>query len=221
MSKLSIQTNDESVQIICKRDPTMKKLVTAIGDIEVSLRTDYFSSIVRSIIGQQISVAAAVAIYGRLQGLLGGIVTLEGLLTKSHEELREVGLTKRKTEYLKDLADKVRTNELDLDNIKKYDDAEIMKQLINVKGIGKWTAEMFLILTLGRKDILAIDDVALQRAAKWLYDTEKSERRNILIEKIPLWKPYCSVVSFYLWEAIHLGLIADYDSIDDLVNKNV
>lgn len=221
MSKLYIQTTDEPVQIICKRDPTMKKLITVIGDIVISLRTDYLSSIVRSIIGQQISVPAASAIYGRLEELLDGKIIAEGLLTKSKEELRQVGLTKRKSDYVKDLAEKVMTNELDLENITQYNDDKIMEQLINVKGIGKWTAKMFLILTLGRKDVLAIDDVGIQRAAKWLYEVDKSERRKILIEKSLLWKPYRSVVSFYLWEAIHLGLITDYESVNELVKKDM
>lgn len=217
MNELSIRVSDEPVQIICKRDPTMKKLITVIGDIEISLRTDYLSSIVRSIMGQQISVAAASAIYGRLEELLAGKITAEGLLAKSKEELRQVGLTNRKTEYVKDLAEKVVSNELDLENLTNYSDDKIIDQLINVKGIGKWTSQMFLILTLGREDVLAIDDVGIQRAAKWLYEVEKSERRNVLIEKSPLWMPHRSIVSFYLWEAIHLGFITDYESIDELV----
>src|SRR5690625_138991 len=125
-------------------------------------------------------------------------------------------LTKRKAEYVKDLATKVNASELDLENIAKYSNEEIMKQLTNVKGIGKWTAEMFLILTLGREDILAIDDVGIQRAAKWLYEVDTSKRRDILVEKSDLWKPNRSIVSFYLWEALHLDFIAQYNSIDDI-----
>lgn len=219
MSKLYIQMSDESVQTICQRDSTMKKLINIIGDIEVILRTDYLSSIVRSIIGQQISVAAANAIYGRLKLFLDNEITAEKLFEKSKEELREVGLTNRKAEYVKDLAEKVLTNELDLKNISQNSNEEITKQLINVKGIGKWTAEMFLILTLGREDVLAIDDVGIQRAAKWLYQVEKSERRQILVDKSHVWKPYRSVVSFYLWEAIHLGYITEYKSIDEISVK--
>lgn len=219
MSKLYIQMSDESVQTICQRDPTMKKLIDIIGDIEVILRTDYLSSIVRSIIGQQISVAAANAIYGRLKVFLDNKITAEKLFEKSNEELREVGLTNRKADYVKDLAEKVLTNELDLRNISQNSNEVIIKQLINVKGIGKWTAEMFLILTLGREDVLAIDDVGIQRAAKWLYQVEKSERRQILVDKSHVWKPYRSVVSFYLWEAIHLGYITEYKSIDEISVK--
>lgn len=216
MKKLHIHTKDKPVQTICERDPEMKKLITAIGDIDISLRSDSLASIVRSIIGQQISVSAASTIYSRLLDLLDGEITVEGLLAHSEEDLRNVGLTYRKADYVKDLAEKVNTGELDLNNIADYDDEDIMKQLINVKGIGKWTAEMFLILSLGREDILAVDDVGIQRAAQWLYNVDKSERRQILIEKSPLWTPYRSVVSHYLWEAIHKGFLNDYASIDEL-----
>src|SRR5699024_4297634 len=117
-------------------------------------------------------------------------------------DLRAVGLTKRKAEYVKDLATKVNASELDLENIAKYSNEEIMKQLTNVKGIGKWTAEMFLILTLGREDVLAIDDVGIQRAAKWFYDLDTSNRRDTLVHKCDIWYPNRSIASSYLWAAL-------------------
>ncbi|ARD49492.1 hypothetical protein SporoP37_16025 [Sporosarcina sp. P37] len=219
MSTLYIHTEDQRVKSICERDAAMKQLISLVGDLKIPLRSDYLSSIVRSIIGQQISVSAASAIYGRLLELLGGSITVKGLLDTSNEELRQAGLTVRKAEYVKDLAEKITANELDLENIADYDDASVMKQLISVKGIGKWTAEMFLILSLGREDILAVDDVGIQRAAKWLYGADQSERRQILIDKSPLWAPYRSIVSHYLWEAIHLGFVSDYDSIDQVLQS--
>src|SRR5699024_6061122 len=148
--------------------------------------------------------------------LFEGEMTSQKLLAISEADLRAVGLTKRKAEYVKDLATKVNASELDLENIAKYSNEEIMKQLTNVKGIGKWTAEMFLILTLGREDILAIDDVGNQRDTKWLYEVDTSKRSDILVEKSDLWKPNRSIVSFYLWEALHLDYIAQYNSIDDI-----
>ncbi|HLR15361.1 MAG TPA: DNA-3-methyladenine glycosylase 2 family protein [Bacillota bacterium] len=214
MDTLTIYQDDPSVKELCERDPSMKKLITIIGDLNISLRTNYLASIVRSIIGQQISVPASKAIHQRLTDSLEGQLTVEGLLAKTKDELRDVGLTNRKVDYIKDLAEKVATGTLDLENISNYSDEEVIRQLTHVKGIGKWTAEMFLMLTLGRKDILAVDDVGLQRAAMWLYGVEKSERRQVLIDQSPLWKPYRSIVSFYLWEAIHLGLLTKYPSIE-------
>lgn len=219
MEKITFKMNDASVKKVCEQDPVMKKLIMTIGDIEVVLRTEYFASLVRSIIGQQISVSAASAIYGRLQQLLNDHITAEGLLEQSTEDLRSVGLTKQKTKYVQDLAGKVASGELDLQHLATYDDKMIVRQLTNVKGIGKWTAEVFLLLTLGRQDVLAADDVGLQRAAQWLYKTEKSERRNILVEKSELWKPYRSIAVFYLWEAIHLGYVVDYGTVEEVERR--
>ncbi|ARK22926.1 DNA-3-methyladenine glycosylase 2 family protein [Sporosarcina sp. P26b] len=214
---LHITTRDPAVQSLGAKDPRLKQLISLIGDIEVPLRTDYVSSIVRSIIGQQISVNAASAIYARLLDLLGGHITVDGLIMTSKEQLREVGLTMRKSDYVKDLADKIANGDLDLDHIATYDDDEILKQLIHVKGIGKWTAEMFLILSLGRPDILAVDDVGIQRSAQWLYGVEKAERRQLLIEKSPLWAPERSIASHYLWEAIHLDFVQEFQSLEEVV----
>src|SRR5699024_11971122 len=134
----------------------------------------------RSIIGQQISVNAASAIYGRLQQLVNGHITAEGLLEQSTENLRSVGLTKQKTKYVQYLAEKVESGELDIQHLATYDDKMIVKQLTKVKGIRKWTAQVCLLLTLGRQDVLAAVDVVLQRAAQWLYRTEQSERRDLV-----------------------------------------
>lgn len=217
MHTIYINQSEEAVQKICHADPQMQKLVKAVGDIEVPLRSNYFMSLVRSIVGQQISVAAAQAIYDRLKLLLDNKVTASSLLAVPSNQLREAGLTYRKIEYVKDLATKVSNGELDLQNINAFDNRSLLKRLTSVKGIGKWTAEMFLILSLGRMDILAIDDVGLQRAAHWLYQVDASDRRNILIKKKPLWEPNLSIASFYLWEAVHLNFITKYDSIDSVI----
>lgn len=217
MYTMFINQSDEAVQRICEADPEMQKLIKAVGDLEVPLRNNYFMSLVRSIIGQQISVSAAQAIYDRLEKLLDNEVTAQTLLSVTPEQLREAGLTYRKIEYVKDLATKAANAELDLQHITKLDNPSVMKHLTNVKGIGKWTAEMFLILSLGRMDILAIDDVGLQRGAQWLYQVDKADRRSILIEKSPLWEPNLSIASFYLWEAVHLHFITDYDSINSVI----
>src|SRR5699024_11368379 len=111
-------------------------------DKNVVLRTEYFASLVRSIIGQQISVSAASDIYGRLQQWENDHITAEGLLEQSTEDLKSFGLTKQKTKYVQDLAGKVASGELDFQHLATYDDKMIVRQLTNVKGIGKWTAEV-------------------------------------------------------------------------------
>ena len=96
------------------------------------------------------------------------------------------------------------------------DNSSVIKQLTSIRGIGKWTAEMFLIFSLGRMNVLAVDDIVLQRGAKWLYEVDKSERRQILLDKQPVWDPHLTIASFYLWEVVHLGFDKKYQSIDDI-----
>lgn len=216
MEKLVIHHDDPAVIELCTADSLMKKLVEIIGDIELPLRPDYFLSLVRSMIGQQISVQAASAIFGRLETLLGNHVTPVAILEKSDEDLRGIGLSIRKIAYLKDLSKKIDTGEIKLDQLDKLDNKEVIKLLTSIKGIGKWTAEMFLIFSLRRMDVLALDDIGIQRGAKWLYQVDKSKRRTILVEKADLWTPHFTIASIYLWEVVHLELMFRYDSIHDM-----
>src|SRR5699024_4787244 len=132
MNKLLIQTSDESVQALCKKDTILKKLINVIVDIEINLRKDYFKSLIVSIIVQLISIDAASTNYELIEELFEGEMTSQKLLAISEADLRAVGLTKRKAEYVKDLATKVSESELDLENMAKYSNEEIMKQLTNV-----------------------------------------------------------------------------------------
>src|SRR5690625_2473614 len=153
MEKIFIRKQDQEVKAVCHADPKMNQLIKAIGDIEITLRTDYFKSLVRSIVGQQISVAAASAIYGRLDILLENAITPDSLLQVTEEQLREVGLTYRKIAYVQDLASKVQQSELNLLQLTDLDNQTIIKQLTSVKGIGKWTAEIYHLLSLRRMDV--------------------------------------------------------------------
>ncbi|WP_430786341.1 DNA-3-methyladenine glycosylase family protein [Virgibacillus flavescens] len=215
MEKLIVKADDPAVQELCASDPRMNKLVRIIGDIEFTLRPDYFISLVRSIVGQQISVQAAGAIYNRLEKLLDD-VSAANILKKSDEELKSVGLSVRKTAYLKDLANAIEDGTIDLAKLDELDNQEIIKLLTSVKGIGKWTAEMFLLFSLGRMNVLALDDIGIQRGAKWLYQVDQSERRKILVEKSNLWDPHFTLASIYLWEIVHLDLMSKYESIDEM-----
>lgn len=216
MEKLVIKTNDPAVIELCDVDPFLKKLIYGIGDIELTLRPDYLLSLVRSIVGQQISVQAATAIFGRLQILFDQNITASGILEKSDEQLRAVGLSVRKVEYMKDLSRKVVDGVIDLTNLDHLDNATVLKQLTSVKGIGKWTAEMFLIFSLRRMDVLALDDIGIQRGAKWLYQVDQSERRKILVNKAEVWAPHLTIASIYLWNIVDLGILSKYNSIDEM-----
>ncbi|WP_163970853.1 DNA-3-methyladenine glycosylase family protein [Oceanobacillus halotolerans] len=217
MENLFITQNDPDVITLKERDPLMEKLITIIGDFTVSMRTDYFQSLVRSIVGQQISVAAASAIYQRLLETVNGQLTPHQIYQMDNQTLRSAGLTGRKLSYIQDLASKIEKRELHLYQLNKEDNTTVLKQLTSIKGVGRWTAEMFLIFSLGRMNVLAVDDIGLQRGAQWLYQVDQSKRRTILQEKASSWDPHLTIASLYLWKIVDLGYIHKYDSIDDII----
>lgn len=214
--KKQISTKDAQVLDLCQKDPIMAKLITTVGNLTLTMRPNYFKSLVRSIIGQQISVAAASAIFNRLDILMNHSFTAEKMLAETDNALRSVGLSARKALYLRDLSQKVANNSLHLEALNELDNKNIIKELTSIKGIGKWTAEMFLIFSLGRDNVLSLDDIGIQRGAKWLYQVDKSYRRQILIDKTERWSPHCTIASFYLWEVVHLDLERRYLSIDEI-----
>lgn len=214
-----ILQSDKAVIDLGRQDPTMQKLIKIVGNLEIETRPNLFQSLIRSIVGQQISVEAANSIYQRLIRLTENDLTVEKLTNMNPEVLRSAGLSTPKIKYIQDLTQKVASGELNLSALSQLDNQTVIKKLTNVKGIGKWTAEVFLIFSLERMDVLAIDDIGLQRGAKWLYQVEQSERRKILIKKEPLWYPHLTLASFYLWEAVHMRLISNYNSIDELIQE--
>ncbi|WP_099157858.1 DNA-3-methyladenine glycosylase family protein [Virgibacillus ndiopensis] len=216
MEKLIIKKNDNTVKELCKSDPAMKKLISIVGDMEVILRPNYFVSLVRSIIGQLISVQAADAIYSRLETLLHHDVSPKSIEIVTDDQLRSIGLSRRKVSYLRDFSQKILRSEINLQNLNELDNKQIIKQLTSIKGIGKWTVEMFLIFSLGRLNVLALDDIGIQRGAKWLYQVDKTDRRKVLEEKAKLWDPHFTIASFYLWEAVHLNFVSLYESIEEI-----
>lgn len=216
MDKLFINTNDKAVTQLCIQDPILARLIRVVGNLEIDMRPDFFKSLVRSIVGQLISVQAAEAIFNRLNLLLNSNITAESILITEPEHLRNVGLSNRKVDYIRDLAHRVDTSEINLQRLSNLDNKTVISQLTSIKGIGKWTAEMFLIFSLGRMDVLALDDIGTQRGVMWLYQRDRETRRKVLKEKAQLWKPHHTVASFYLWEAVLRDYVRDYQSVEAL-----
>ena len=188
-------------------DPVLKKIINACGPLEVELSTDYFSFLSRSIIGQQLSNKVAFVIWNRLLSLIDGEPSPQKLISLEDEKLREIGVSYSKIGYLKNLSSAVLNNEICLDNLEGIENEEIVKNLTKVKGIGQWTAEMFLIFCLGRRDVFSLGDGGLQRSIKWLYRLDEVPKRKQLMQISEKWKPYRTFASLYLWEAINKNLI--------------
>ncbi|MCS5431634.1 MULTISPECIES: DNA-3-methyladenine glycosylase 2 family protein [Staphylococcus] len=219
MTQWQIDINDPVVQTLMNQDETLAKLIKQIGNIEIKLRTNPLKSLIRSIIGQQITNTAASAISQKFSDAIHNQWTLESILSLKETQMKHIGLSKTKINYIQNLLAYIEQNKLDFANLHELDDKTVKQVLTQVKGIGRWTSEIFLIFTLKRENILPIFDVGLQRAAQWLYQTSTAERKKQLTLCAKQWHPYASYGAFYLWEAIHRNLL-NYDSIDSVIDKS-
>lgn len=160
----------------------------------------YFEDLVDAICSQQLSIKAAKTIFERVKNLLVTI-TPETVLNKSDQEFRDCGLSWKKVSYVKDLATKVKENEVDLSKIQKFSDSDVISTLVKVKGIGRWTAEMFLMFSLARPDVFPLDDLGIQKGfekvTKIKWDKKSAEKYAI-----KHWSPYRTVASWYLWRSL-------------------
>lgn len=212
--------DDKILLSIASKDETVGKLFSLIGDVEIEIRHNYFEALMMSIIGQQLSSKAAATIKNRVRSLCATVdneITPKTLNSLSFEQLRVAGVSKAKVSYIYDLADKVDNGNLSFDQILDKDNHEIIKALTTVKGIGKWTAEMFLIFSLGRLNVLSTGDVGLQRATKWLYNMTDRVDSMYLEQHGHKWSPFESIVSLYLWEAIDQGYVDSGKNIEEIV----
>ena len=186
----------------------MRALVEAHGPLSVRQRrrgrpTDAYGILVRSIVGQQLSTRAASTIYGRVVELFGGEVPAPAeLIAADPDTLRAAGLSRAKVAYLRDLAERVEDGDLDLDHLTELSDAQVSEQLTAVKGIGQWSADMFLIFHLGRPNILAVGDLGIRRAAERAYGLKKIPDAKTLTRIAEPWRPYRSLACLYLWASL-------------------
>lgn len=198
-------TNDEiqrALRHLRTADPIMHALVARVGPFCLKLHRNRFGMLVRSILSQQISTKAARSIRERVEGLMGGgPPTAEKLLALSPDQLRSAGVSSQKAAYLLDLADKVQSRTVRLARIGRLSDEEVIAELIQVKGIGRWTAQMFLIFCLGRLDVFPHDDLGVRMALRDLYGLEELPDRAMSLRIAEPWRPYSSVASWYCWRA--------------------
>lgn len=182
---------------IQSKDKKLSEVIEQIGMIEREVDTDLFSSVVHHIIGQQISAKAQATIWQRMKENLGE-VNAETILSADISKLQSLGMTFRKAEYITDFAEKVHDGVFDLEAVAQMPDDAAIKELVSLKGIGVWTAEMILLFCLQRPDIFSYDDLAIQRGLRMVYHHRKIDRK--LFEKYRRrFSPYCSVASLYLW----------------------
>lgn len=194
----------EAERHLSQSDAVMAQLVAVHGACSIAHRAaDPFSTLVRSIISQQLSAKAAVTIESRITALVPAPFDPERLLAVPIETLRNAGLSSRKATYIHTLAERLLNGRLDFDVLASCSDEAVITALTELPGIGRWTAEMFLIFGLKRPDVLALGDSGLRRAARILYPTASQE--GILEAVSEPWRPYRSVASWYLWKHLDVG----------------
>lgn len=180
-----------------QKDKRMGEVIERIGPIEREADPDLFSSVVRHIVGQQISTKAQTTIWSRMRETFG-TVTADKIAASDVNKLQSFGMTFRKAEYISDFSKKVLDGDLDLEGIAEKTDEEVIAELAALKGIGVWTAEMILLFCMQRPNIFSFDDLAIQRGLRMVYHHKKIDRK--LFEKYrKRFSPYCSVASLYLW----------------------
>lgn len=203
---LNFKLTDSCVVHLINCDPLLGKVIKKIGDYSLETNDNYYIKLTKSIVGQQLSLKAKETIWCRIDKIFKDI-TPQNILSVPNEKLREAGVSYAKISYIKGLSDAILNDSLDLSTLKNQTNEEVLKTLTGIKGIGKWTAEMFLIFSLGRLDVFSVDDVSLRRAIKWLYGFTENPTKDEMYKISKKWTPYCSIASLYLWAAVDSGLI--------------
>jgi DNA-3-methyladenine glycosylase II len=191
-------------------DPVLATIIAKVGPCRIANRPERFSALARAIIFQQLAGAAAQAIHNRVVALYPGrpFPTPAQVLATPDEVLRKAGLSAKKTLYLKDLARHVQDDLLNFHRFTKMDDEEIIADLTRVNGIGRWTAEMFLMFNLGRPDVLPVGDLGFRNAVMRAYKMRKPPKPQHLMKIAESWRPYRSAAVWYLWQSTNIILPA-------------
>ena len=190
---------------IARRDPIMSDLMRGIGPCRLAERqhVDPFKALVRAIVGQQLSSKAAATIFARFEALFDRFPTPVQVHATPDDRLRSVGLSGQKTGYLRDLCRRIEDGTLSLSTLDRLDDEAVVEALTQVKGVGRWTAEMFLIFRLHRPDVLPVGDLGIVKAVQRAYRLRKAPTPDRLTRIGEAWRPYRSVACWYLWASLN------------------
>ncbi|BCR36311.1 DNA-3-methyladenine glycosylase family protein [Mariniplasma anaerobium] len=198
--EITFKNNSKEVVFLIDKDPNLKSLFENKSEIKVKVSVDYYQSLVQTIIAQQLSTRVADIIYNRLLELLNNQIDPFNILNTSDDQLRDIGLSRPKIKYLKSLAKHIDDKEILFEKFDSMTDEEIINQLTEVKGIGIWTAQMFLMFSMGRKDVFSTLDLGLRNALKQLLNRPEMTHKEIEAYS-QKWIPYRSYVSHFLWHS--------------------
>ncbi len=206
VNTVTLDFDTPSIKYLCEKDKRLSKVISMIGPISYSpYISDPYGFLVHEIIEQMLSVKAGEKIFNRLVDLCDGSITPETINSLSDEQIKSIGTARSKVTYIRFLTDAILNENLNVYDLQNDSDEEVYQKLTALKGIGSWTAKMFLIFVLDRKDILPYEDVAFLQAYMWLYKTNDCSKQSIE-KRCKKWKPYSSIASRYLYRALDSGL---------------
>ena len=194
----------QAIRHLKQADPILCEIIERVGPYRIRHTDPDFETVVRSIVFQQLSGTSARAIFGRLKAATGndGRMAPEGILSLTPAEVRKVGLSRQKAKYLRDLAEKSRAGVIDLTRLPQFSDDDVIEHLTAVKGVGVWTAQMFLIFGLRRPDVLAAGDLGIRSAVRRAYRLRTLPTPGRVEALGAKWRPYRSVACWYLWRSV-------------------
>jgi DNA-3-methyladenine glycosylase II len=192
----------DAVDHLKRSDAVLAAIIERVGEPQIAYREPTFEALARSIVFQQLSTKAARTIYGRLEEAAGGRLTPESIQRLSLGEMRRAGLSKQKMGYIRDLAEHALSGKVDFTRLPEMNDEEVVAALTDIKGVGVWTAHMFLIFALRRPNVLAVGDLGVRTAIMRQYK-KRLLPKPLHIEKLAVnWHPYCSYACWYLWRSL-------------------
>lgn len=186
-----------------KRDPKIVEIIRKVGKYEIALVKNPYRSLIDAIITQQLSGAAADSISKKFQKLYQRYPRPADVISTPDSKLRSAGLSKMKVAYIKDLSEKIQSKELRISSLKDKSDEEVILHLTQVRGIGRWTAEMFLIFSLGRLDVLPVGDLGLRKGIQRLYSMPELPEKDEIEQIAEKWRPYRTVATWYIWKSLN------------------
>lgn len=204
MEIIHVKMEKDPLEMLLSADMELAQIIRNVGNYSIEIHDNPFESLIRSIIYQQLAGKSANAIFQRFIGLYGSSFPTPNQIVDTEDgNLRKIGLSFKKITYVKDLSTKIITNQLLLDDLVTLSDEQVILELVKVKGIGRWTAEMFLIFCLKREDVFPLGDLGIKKAIKLLYNLDSIPSEEFIISKSTRWRPYRSIAAWYLWKSLN------------------
>lgn len=202
---VELNSNHPAIRYLCAKDKRLSKVISMVGEINYTVHEDGYSFLVHEIIEQMLSIKAGAKIYSRLVNLCEGDLSVEIISELTDEQIKSTGTSNSKVDYIRCVTEAITSGALNLSELEFLSDEVVYKRLISIKGIGSWTAKMYLLFVLDRQDVLPYEDVAFLQSYKWMYKTDDVSKDSVM-KRCKKWSPYSSIAARYLYRALDMGL---------------